>query len=214
MSIILLFHTFTHILIIIPNPPRIFLVSPHLLLNAFGLFLLIMIWQSLLVHLIFYCHCYHCVFANVCSAMLMLLILDFGFPKLTHAQLANSFLDLQGKGAAGYVCHLLIGAITEEFLSVSWLFIEGGVSDMSCPSLFLCSLATLVKFAKGKFPLPLSQVNTLGKILGLLKGAATVVCWSVSVSRSELIMNYRSASQLTVFVIISVTPVRSHIYFL
>ena len=106
--------------------------------------------------------------------MLMLLILALGFPNLTHVQLANSFVDFQGGGAAGYVCCLLIGAITEEFVSASWLSIEGGASDISCASLFLCPLATLVQFAKGNFPL--SQVNTLGKVLGLLKGAATVVC--------------------------------------
>ena len=106
----------------------------------------------------------------------MLLIFGLGFPKLTHVQLANSFLDLQGGHAARYICCLLTGV---------FLFIEGGASDMSCPSLFLCPLATLVQFSKGNFPLPFPQVNTLGKVLSLLKGATTVVCWSVSVSQLE-----------------------------
>ena len=106
--------------------------------------------------------------------MLILLIFGLGFPNLTHIQLANSFLDLLWGSIAGHVCCLLIGAITEEFLSMSWLFIESGASDMSCPSLFICLSAILVQFAKGYFPL--RQVNTLGKVLGLLKGVTTVVC--------------------------------------
>ena len=49
-----------------------------------------------------------------------------------------------------------------------------------CP----CPLATLVQFAKGNFPLPLPQVNTLSKVLGVLKGAATAVCLSMYISQS------------------------------
>ena len=76
--------------------------------------------------------------------------LALGFPNLNHVQLANSFLDLQGGDADGYVWCLLIGAITEGFLSMFWLFNEGGASDMLFPSLCPCPLATLVQFVKGK----------------------------------------------------------------
>ena len=57
---------------------------------------------------------------------------------------------------------------------------------MSHPLLCPCPLVTLVQFAKGNLPLPLLQVNTLGQVLGLLRVAAAVVCWSVSVFWLEL----------------------------
>ena len=48
-------------------------------------------------------------------------------------------------------------------------------------SLHPCPLVMLVKLAKGKFPLPLPKLNTLGQVLGLLKGVEVLGCWSPTV---------------------------------
>ena len=122
----------------------------------------------------------------LCSAISVLVSLALVFPNLTHFQLAKSFLDLQGAKSPQYVCTLSAGTITAGFLSTfgSWLFNKGRASDMSCLSVCQHPLVTLVQLAKGNFPLP--QVITLGQVLGLLRGAAAMGCWSVSVSWSEL----------------------------
>ena len=57
---------------------------------------------------------------------------------------------------------------------------------MSHPLLCSHPLATLVQFGKGNFPLPHPQVNTLYQVLGHVRGAAAMDCWSVSVSWSEV----------------------------
>ena len=48
------------------------------------------------------------------------------------------------------------------------------------------SFSYAVELAKGNLPLPLPKLNTLGQVLGLLKGVKVLGCWSMSVSWSEV----------------------------
>ena len=54
----------------------------------------------------------------------------------------------------------------------------------------LCShphpLVTLAFLAKGNFPLPHPQFNTLGQVIGLLNGVEVLDYWFMSVSSSEV----------------------------
>ena len=134
-----------------------------------------------------------------------LLNLGLGFPNLTHVQIANSLLDLQGGSAARYFCDPIIGANPAEFLYACGFCLGNEVLDISCPSfceLCPCFLATLVQFAKGNFPFP--QVTTFGIVVGLLNRVSTIVFWSsvfcLPVRRN--IMSYRYLSCLIVFSII------------
>ena len=113
------------------------------------------------------CHC-------LCSVLSLLVSLALVLPYLTHIHLVKSFLDLPGARSLSYVCTLSADT-TAGFLSTlgSWLFTIGGASDLSHPLLspHPYPLVILVQFSKGNFPLPLPQVNTLGHVLGLLRGA-------------------------------------------
>ena len=64
---------------------------------------------------------------------------------------------------------------------------------MPCPLLSLHPHPSvmLVQLAKGNFPLPLPQVNSLGQVFGLLKGAEVLGCWSITVSWSEVMSTTR-----------------------
>ena len=94
---------------------------------------------------------------------------------LTWVQI--SFIDLNPICGCNYCKIFLCSCSTE------------GVCGASClltnPHPRPCPLVTLVQLAKGNLSLPLPKLNTLGKVLGLLKGVEVfevevLGCWSTT----------------------------------
>ena len=90
------------------------------------------------------------------------------------------------------MCTLSVGALLLGFYLQLVHDVQVGLG-MSHLLINLCPhpLDTLVQLARGKLPLPLPKLNTLGKVLGLLKGIDVLGleilgCWPMSISLSEV----------------------------